>query len=170
VPFPVNRFIQAVPQPLRAPVPEPDRRNRLAYGDYLTRLGACRDCHTPADARNRPIAALEFSGGFVMTGPYGQVASRNLTSAPSGIPYYDADLFIQVMRTGAAKARKIHDAMPWQIYGQQTDDDLRAIFAFLQTVPPVPHRVDNTLPATHCPVCGGLHGGGDQNVVSRTAD
>jgi mono/diheme cytochrome c family protein len=170
VPFPVNRFIQAVPQPLSAPVPEPDRRNRLAYGDYLTRLGACRDCHTPADARNRPIAALEFSGGFVMTGPYGQVASRNLTSAPSGIPYYDADLFIQVMRTGAVKARKIHDAMPWQIYGQQTDDDLRAIFAFLQTVPPVPHRVDNTLPATRCPVCGGLHGGGDQNVVSRTAD
>jgi hypothetical protein len=82
------------------------------------------DCHTPADARNRPIAALEFS-----------------TSAPSGIPYYDADLFIEVMRTGFVKARKIHDAMPWQIYGQQTDDDLRAIFAFLQSIPPVPHRL-----------------------------
>jgi mono/diheme cytochrome c family protein len=169
VPFPVNRFIQAVPQPLSAPVPEPDRRNRLAYGDYLTRLGACRDCHTPADARNQPIAALEFSGGFVLTGPYGQVASRNLTSDPSGIPYYDPALFIEVMRTGMAKARPIHGAMPWRTYGQATDDDLRAMFAFLQSVAPVSHRIDNTLPATRCPVCGGLHGAGDQNVVSRTA-
>ena len=167
MPFPVSRFVQAVPQPLSSPVPEPDHRNRIAYGDYLIRLGACRDCHTPTDSRNQPIPALEFAGGFVLTGPYGQVASRNLTSAPSGIPYYDADLFIEVMRTGMVKARKIHDAMPWGSYGQQTDDDLRAMFAFLQTVAPVPHRVDNALPAMRCPVCGGLHGGGDQNVARR---
>jgi mono/diheme cytochrome c family protein len=164
VPFPVNRFINAIPQPVHTAVPDPDRRNVVAYGDYLTRLGACRDCHTPADARNQPIAALEFSGGFVLTGPYGQVASRNLTSAPSGIPYYNAELFIDVMRTGMVKARRVHDAMPWQAYGRQTDEDLRAIFAFLQGLPPVAHRVDNTLPPTRCPVCGGVHGGGDQNV------
>jgi mono/diheme cytochrome c family protein len=169
VPFPVSRLIHAVPQPVSAQVPEPDRRNPAVYGDYLTRLGACRDCHTPADARNQPIAALEFGGGFVLTGPYGQVASRNLTPAPNGIPYYDADLFIEAMRMGRVKARKIHDAMPWRSYRQQTTDDLRAMFAFLQTVAPVPHRVDNTLPATRCPVCGGMHGGGDQNVVRRTA-
>src|SRR6266481_3383809 len=51
----------------------------------------------------------------------------------------------QVMRTGMAKARKIHDAMPWKGYGNQTDDDLKAIFAYLKTVAPVKHRVDNTL-------------------------
>lgn len=164
VPFPVNRFINAVPQPVTAPVRTPDRSSTVTYGDYLTRLGACRDCHTPADARNQPIAALEFGGGFVLTGPHGQVASRNLTPAPSGIPYYNADLFIEVMRTGMVKARKVHDAMPWRAYGQQTDDDLRAMFAFLQTVPAVAHRVDNTLPPTRCPVCRGMHGGGDQNV------
>src|SRR5215831_14543328 len=49
VPFPVNRFINAVPQPIMAAIPQPDRRNQAAYGDYLTRLGACRDCHTPTD-------------------------------------------------------------------------------------------------------------------------
>lgn len=165
VPFPVNRFINSVPQPITSAIPHPDRRNPVAYGDYLTRLGACRDCHTPTDRRNLPIAALEFGGGFVLTGPYGQVASRNLTPAPSGIPYYNADLFVEVMRTGMVKARKVHDAMPWRAFGGQTDEDLRAIFAFLQTLPPVAHRVDNTLPATRCPVCGGLHGAGDQNVV-----
>jgi mono/diheme cytochrome c family protein len=169
VPFPVNRFINALPLPVTAPVPNPDRQDAVAYGDYLTRLGACRDCHTPADARNQPIPALEFSGGFVLTGPYGLVASRNLTPAPSGIPYYNADLFVEVMRTGMVKARKVHDAMPWRAYGRQTDDDLRAIFAFLQTVPAVAHRVHNSLPPTRCPVCGGLHGGGDTNTGTTPA-
>jgi hypothetical protein len=133
-------------------------------------MGACRDCHTPADAQNQPIAALEFGGGFVLIGPYGKMASRNITPDPSGIPYYDADLFVEVMRTGMVKARKIHDAMPWLAYSRQTDEDLRAIFSFLQTVTPVKHRVDNALPATRCPVCGGTHGGGDQNVAARPAD
>jgi hypothetical protein len=165
VPFPVNRFINAVPEPVTAPVPEPDRNNPVAYGDYLVRMGACRDCHTPADAQNQPIAALEFGGGFTLTGPYGQVASGNITPHPSGIPYYDATLFLEVMRTGQAKARKIHDAMPWSMYGKQPDEDLKAIFAYLQTVKPVRHRVDNTLPPTACPACGGTHGGGDTNAA-----
>ena len=166
VPFPVSRFIHALPQPVVAPVPEPDRKNPVAYGGYLTRMGACRDCHTPVDATNRPITSLEFSGGFTLVGPYGQVASRNLTPDPSGISYYDADLFVDVMRTGMAKARKIHDAMPWKAFAGQSDDDLRAIFAYLQTVAPVRHRVDNALPPTRCPVCGGTHGGGESNVVA----
>lgn len=166
VPFPVNRFINAVPEPVTEPVPEPDRTNPVAYGDYLARIGACRDCHTPMDAQNQPIAALEFSGGFVLTGPYGQVASGNITPDPSGIPYYDANLFLEMMRTGMVKARKIHDQMPWNAYGKQTDDDLKAMFAYLQTVKPVKHRVDNMLPPTACPVCGGTHGGGDTNVAA----
>jgi mono/diheme cytochrome c family protein len=165
VPFPINRLINALPQSIERPVTDPDRGNRVAYGDYLTRMGACRDCHTPTDSRNQPIGVLEFGGGFLLTGPYGQVAARNVTTDPSGISYYDEALFIEVMRTGMAKARKIHDAMPWLGYGRQTDDDLRAIFAYLQTVPRVKHRVDNALPATPCPVCGGSHGAGDQNVV-----
>jgi hypothetical protein len=168
--FPMNRFINAIPQPITAPVPTPDRRDPVGYGNYLTRLGACRDCHTPTDAQHQPIAALEFSGGFVLTGPYGQVASRNLTRAPSGIPYYNADLFVEVMRTGMVKARRVHDAMPWRALGQQTEEDLRAMFAFLQTVTPVAHRVDNTLPPTPCPVCGGIHGGGDTNLGTTPAE
>jgi hypothetical protein len=72
------------------------------------------------------------------------------------------------MRTGMVKARKVHDAMPWQAFRGQSDEDLRAIFAFLQTVRPVKHRVDNALPPTLCPVCGGRHGAGDLNVAPRT--
>lgn len=50
-------------------------------------------------------------------------------------------------------------------YGvKQTDDDLKALFAYLETLQPVAHRVDNSLPATACPRCGLTHGAGDQNV------
>ena len=167
VPFPVSRFINAVPAPVTEPVPEPERRDPIAYGEYLVRIAACRDCHTPADAQNRPIATMEFGGGFVLTGPYGRVTAANITPAPSGIPYYNADLFVEVMRTGQVKARKIHDAMPWILYSQQTDEDLQAMFAYLRTVGPVKHRVDNSLPSTKCPACGGTHGGGDQNRASN---
>jgi len=61
------------------------------------------------------------------------------------------------------KARKTHDQMPWSLYRRQTDADLKAMFAYLRTVAPVKHRVDNTLAPTACPVCGGSHGGGDTN-------
>jgi hypothetical protein len=98
-----------------------------------------------------------------MIGPFGQVASANITQAPSGIPYYTEELFLEMMRTGMVKARKIHDMMPWNMYAKQTDDDLKAIFAYLKTVAPVQHRVDNTLPATDCPRCSLRHGAGDQN-------
>lgn len=97
------------------------------------------------------------------------VVVYNITPDPSGIPYYDASLFLEVMRTGQAKARKIHDAMPWNAYGKQTDADLKAIFAYLQTVKRVRHRVDNTLPPTACPVCGGTHAGGDNQPRAAIA-
>ncbi|MEQ1897909.1 MAG: cytochrome C [Vicinamibacterales bacterium] len=165
VPFPVNRFINAVPEPVEGPVPAPDQNNAVAYGGYLVRLGACRDCHTPQNAQGQPLAALEFSGGFVLEGPYGRVASGNITPDSSGIPYYTADLFLEMIRTGKVKARKIHDQMPWASYAGQSDGDLKAIFAYLQTITPVRHRVDNTLKPTACPVCEGTHGGGDTNTA-----
>jgi hypothetical protein len=49
------------------------------------------------------------------------------------------------------------------MYGKQTDEDLAAMFAYIQTVKPVQHRVDNTLAPTECAVCGLRHGAGDQN-------
>lgn len=112
IPFPVNRLINGLPEPVTTPVPEPNRGNAVAYGDYLMRVGACRDCHTPADDQGQTIPGMEFAGGFSLIGPYGQVASANITPAPSGIPYYTEDLFLEMMRTGQVKARKIHDAMP----------------------------------------------------------
>ncbi|MGE3343232.1 MAG: c-type cytochrome [Vicinamibacterales bacterium] len=164
IPFPVNRFINAVPEPVEQVVPQPDRARQVEYGGYLVRIGACRDCHTPQTPEGQPIAALELAGGFVLQGPYGKVTSGNITPDPSGIPYYTEELFLEMMRTGMVKARKIHDQMPWSLYGRQPDDDLKAMFAYLRTVTPAKHRIDNTLPMTACLVCGATHGGGDLNV------
>ena len=163
IPFPVNRLINGVPEPVATSVPDPNRGSPVAYGEYLVRMAACRDCHTPADAQGAAVPGMDFAGGFPLIGPYGQVASTNVTPAPSGIPYYTDELFLEMMRMGRVKARKIHDAMPWSFYGTQTDDDLKAMFAYLKTVTPVQHRVDNSLPPTDCPRCGNRHGAGDQN-------
>ncbi len=106
---------------------------------------------------------MEFAGGFVLEGPWGRVASANITPDPSGIPYYDEAQFIQTMRTGYVKARKLNQIMPWWHFRDLTDDDLRDLFAFLQTLKPVKHRVDNETPPTPCKLCGNRHGLGDNN-------
>jgi hypothetical protein len=170
IPFPLNRFINAVPEPVTTPVPPPNRNDQVAYGDYLVRIGICRDCHTPLDAQGAAIPGMEFAGGFPLVSPatpQGEVASANITSDASGIPYYTEDLFLEVMRTGMVRSRKIHNFMPWQMYRGQTDEDLEAIFAYIKTIPPVQHRVDNSLPPTDCPRCGLRHGAGNQNKPSN---
>jgi hypothetical protein len=53
--------------------------------------------------------------------------------------------------------------MPWAVYQGMTDDDLKAIFAYLRTLKSVRHWVDNTEPPTSCKLCGAKHGAGDQN-------
>jgi len=160
--FPVKYLIRSVPGPLTAPVTAPDSGNRLAYGKYLVTLGGCTDCHTPAD-KGEPIAGMDFAGGGVMQGPWGSVATANITPNASGIAYYDEALFIQVMRTGYVQARKLSSIMPFGAYKGLTDDDLKAIFAYIRTVKPVKHRVDNTEPPTFCKLCRMKHGAGDQN-------
>jgi hypothetical protein len=106
---------------------------------------------------------LDFAGGFELQGPFGTVTSSNITPDPSGISYYDENLFVQAMRTGRVGARSLNSIMPWLMFQNMTDEDLKAVFAYLRTLKPVHHRVDNTLPPTACRICGGKHGGGDQN-------
>jgi hypothetical protein len=53
--------------------------------------------------------------------------------------------------------------MSFSEYQCLTDDDLKAMFAYLKTLKPVRHRVDNSLPPTLCRLCKKKHGAGDQN-------
>jgi hypothetical protein len=70
------------------------------------------------------MRGLEFAGGFILDGPWGRVASTNITPDPSGIPYYDEALFLEAMRSGYVKARKLNQIMPWHNNRGMTDDDI----------------------------------------------
>lgn len=160
--FPVNHLMKSAPQPVTGPVAMPDISTPIERGRYIARQSSCIHCHTPS-LQGAPIPGLEFAGGFPFNEPTGPVTSANITPDPSGISYYDEQMFLTVMRTGQVGARKLNPTMPWALYGRMTDEDLKSILAYLRTLEPVKHRVDNTEPPTDCKLCKGKHGLGDKN-------
>jgi mono/diheme cytochrome c family protein len=161
IPFPVSRLINSSPEPVTAPVTSPVFKTPVERGEYLTNIGGCSDCHTPVDDHHMPRHDLEFAGGMTLPGE--QYAAANITPDPTGISYYDDALFLDAMRTGKVRARELRKPMPWWVYRGMSDEDLKAIFAFLRTVKPVQHRVDNAEPPTLCRVCRLKHGLGEKN-------
>jgi mono/diheme cytochrome c family protein len=160
--FPVKYLIRSVPEPLHTAVAPVTPDTTAAYGSYLVKISGCADCHTP-QRRGQPLPGLAFAGGSEFQGPFGTVTSANITPDASGIGYYDEKLFFQALRTGKVGARPLNPIMPWGMLRQQTDNDLHAMFAYLQTLKPVRHRVDNLLPSTFCKICRGNHGAGNEN-------
>jgi mono/diheme cytochrome c family protein len=160
--FPVKYLIRDVPQPLTQPVPSPDFSTPAQRGKFLVTVAGCGDCHTPMK-RGDPIPGLELAGGQIFEGPWGRTATANITPDASGISYYDEALFAQAVRTGYVKARPLSPIMPWWTFRNMTDEDLRAMFAYLRTAKPVKHRVDNLEAASACKICGNVHGLGNGN-------
>ncbi len=154
VDFPVNLLVRSVPQPVTGPVHGPNPADPVARGKYLATMGC--GCHDAVDN-------LPFAGGEKLVGPWGDVTSANLTPDPSGIRYYTEATFLTALRTGYVGARALKSIMPFGEFQYLTDEDLKAIFAYLKTLKPVRHRVDNSLPPTLCRLCKQKHGAGDQN-------
>ena len=154
--FPVNYLVRAAPKPVTEPVHGPTSNDPVTRGKYLVQLGC--GCHSA-------VENLHLGGGEIFAGgPWGAtVTSANITQDPSGISYYDEALFIKALRTGYVGARELSSIMPFGEFQYLSDDDLKAIFTYLKTAPPVKHRVDNTMPPTYCKVCKQKHGAGDQN-------
>lgn len=162
IPPPVRASLKA-PPPVES-VPAPDWRDPVQRGAYYVRLGDCDSCHTPRRPDMAPIAELAYAGGFLMKGPWGEVTSANITPDASGISYYDEATFLAVIRTGRVQARSLNNIMLWGYFRQMTDEDLKAMFAYLRTLQPVAHRVDNTEKPSPCRHCGGRHGLGAENL------
>jgi len=96
------------------------------YGHYLVRVGGCADCH-----------GASLSGGPVPGAPDAPPAV-NITPSGAISGWSDAD-FVKAMRTGINPAgHQIAPFMPWKYIGKLTDDELRAIFLYLRTVPARP--------------------------------
>jgi len=160
--FPVKYLIRGVPEPLISPVGEEDTSDAIKHGSHLVNLAGCSDCHT-LRAKGKNLPGMEFAGGAIFSGPWGSVASSNLTPDATGIPYYDEALFLQVIHSGHVGARQLSAIMPVMVYRNLTDSDLKAMFAYLRTLKPVKHRVDNSEPATECKLCRQKHGAGGEN-------
>ena len=163
LPFPVSRLINSAPEPVST-VAAPDTANAVAYGKYLvTAAGICGDCHTPRDAHGQPIEGMYMAGGNIFAEGGTPVATANITPDASGISYYDEGLFVQMMHTGTVKGRKLNVMMPTWAFNGMTDQDLKAIYAYLRTIPPARQRIDNTEKPSLCKIDGQMHGMGALN-------
>ncbi len=148
---PLNFIETFIPEPLAAPVPAPDRSNRVAYGKYLTSVGSCVECHTPKNEKNEPIPGMELAGGFEMHTPYFKVTTANITPHPSTwmgsatkeefIARFQAFANFDAATAPQAKDGK-NTLMPWISYSGMTDEDLGAIYDYLKTVPPIDNKVN----------------------------
>lgn len=128
------------PGPLR-PGPTPE------YGRYLANhVALCADCHTPRSGlQSRPDRDRLFAGDA--TPPSGFPANpANLTPEDeTGIGRWTEADFLRTLRTGVnPRGDSLHVFMPWRQIRRMRDEDLRAIHAYLRTLPPirnpVPHR------------------------------
>ena len=83
------------------------------------------------------------------SGPWGVSFTANLTpDVATGTGAWTKEIFIRTLRTGRhwGQSRPILPPMPWFNYGKMEEEDLEAIFAYLQSIPPVKNRVPEPLP------------------------
>jgi hypothetical protein len=149
---------------------------RIERGKYLVTIMYCNDCHTPYKmGPNGPEPDMSRmlsghpesmklppppkpSGPWVVAftgtntafaGPWGISYTANLTpDQNTGMGIWTEDLFLKAMKTGKhlGTSRLIQPPMPWPWIGKATDEDLKAIFAYLKSVPPITNHVPDYEP------------------------
>ncbi|MBI3091705.1 MAG: c-type cytochrome [Candidatus Tectomicrobia bacterium] len=142
------------------------QENLVARGKYLAvNVAHCIGCHSPIGAKGQRIARLEFSGvpaknvkrrqgppqnvGF--PGPAGMRAyPKNITPDPeTGIGSWTEADFLRAFKEGVNPQGKkyAYTQMEWETYRGIRDEDLRAMYAYLRTVPAVKNAVPKNIPA-----------------------
>lgn len=105
------------------------------------------------------LASPEWLGAIAATGtahsgPWGVSFTANLTpDENTGLGIWTEDMFIKALRTGRhmGASREILPPMPWQNYARMTDQDLKAVYAYLRSIPAVHNRVPDPLPPAGAP-------------------
>jgi hypothetical protein len=147
--------------------------SQVKWGEHLVTVSACQDCHTPkkgygldsahmlAGYIGTPVADVSRkdvqSKGWAVTtdltswvGPWGVAYTANLTSDSTGIGKWNEERFIYAIRygkyNGLASDRDLNPVMPWTMYRNMTDDELKAIFAYLKSTKPIKNVVPPPVP------------------------
>ena len=107
-------------------------------------------------AKGSPWVVATNDDFTAWSGPWGVSFAANLTpDANTGLRsgVWTEELFIKALRTGKhmGTARALLPPMPWQDFAHLTDDDLRAIWAYLGTIPPVTNHVPDAIPPAGAP-------------------
>lgn len=82
-------------------------------------------------------------------GPWGASFAANLTpDNETGIGAWNEQMFINALRTGKhlGAGRPIMPPMPWELVGKHSDEDLKAMFAYLKSLKPIKNKVPDYLP------------------------
>jgi cytochrome c553 len=94
------------------------------HGAYLARVAGCEDCH-----------GTGLKGGLVPGEPNAPIAPSVLAATQK----WSQDDFNRLMRTGVnPNFYKVKAPMPWPVYKNMTDDELRSLYAYIQTLQPKP--------------------------------
>jgi hypothetical protein len=149
--FPANLLVRLMPKPLDEQIETPDdAKDHLAYGQYLTTIGICGECHSPHDTHGQIIAGREFSGGWEMrVGPV-RVVTTNITPHPDTfIGRATKEEFIARFKSFASIAdapppaeKGRNTVMPWLAFSGLRETDLGAIYDYLRTLRAIENHVE----------------------------
>jgi mono/diheme cytochrome c family protein len=106
----------------------------LANGRIMFLAGGCASCHAPNQEDRSRLA-----GGLALKSPFGTFYSPNISPHPAdGIGGWSEADFLTAMWKGTSPERKhYYPAFPYTSYQRMKEDDLRDLFAYLKTLPPV---------------------------------
>jgi mono/diheme cytochrome c family protein len=117
---------------IEPPAPDTFDPALVRRGRVLAATGNCADCHTLRGGK-------DFAGGFPVPTPFGTIYSSNITpDAATGIGRWSEAAFRRAMRSGVDReGRHLYPTFPYDHFINVTDDDDRALYAWLMTRQPV---------------------------------
>jgi mono/diheme cytochrome c family protein len=152
--FPMNFIINTMPKEASFSK-KPAEEDLLAYGKYVFTAASCNECHTQK-VQGEPLPGMFLAGGFEFPLPNKTVVrSANITpDMETGIGKWTEEEFVNRFKkysdsTFVAQPvgpGEFQTVMPWLFYTGMKETDLKAIYAYLKTVPAVSNNVTKTEP------------------------